>query len=89
MACGSLDVVHFLRLLLRRIRGTVLVIWDMPPIHRSQSIKNFLHNGAAKCLHLEQVPGYAPELNPDEQAYTVLACRRYSVSRRGLPGWLL
>jgi transposase len=28
-------------------------------------IKDFLKRGAAKRLHLEQLPGYAPDLNPD------------------------
>jgi transposase len=59
------DVVRFLRLWLRKIDGKLLVIWDGAPIHRGKEIKAFLARGAAK-LHLEQLPGYAPELNPDE-----------------------
>jgi transposase len=42
------------------------VIWDGSPIHRGQPVKAFLRKGAAKRRHLEQLPGYAPELNPDE-----------------------
>jgi transposase len=60
------DVVAFLRLLLRKIPGKLLVIWDGAPIHRAKVIKEFLANGAAKRLHLERLPGYAPELNPQE-----------------------
>jgi transposase len=48
------------------VHGAVLVIWDGAPIHRGQPVKDFLRTGAAKRLHLEQLPGYAPELNPDE-----------------------
>jgi transposase len=59
-------VVGFLRVLLRKIRGKVLVIWDGSPIHKGQPIKDFLKAGAAKRLHLERLPGYAPDLNPDE-----------------------
>lgn len=59
-------VVRFLRVLLRKVRGKVIVIWDGSPIHRGQEIKDFLRRGAAKRLHLEQLPGYAPDLNPDE-----------------------
>lgn len=33
------DVVRFLRLLLRKIKGKLLVIWDGSPIHRAQEIK--------------------------------------------------
>ena len=59
-------VVEFLRHLLRQIPGPLLVIWDGAPIHRAQPIKDFLTQGAAARLQLEQLPGYAPELNPDE-----------------------
>jgi transposase len=60
------DVVQFLRHLLRHLPGKVLVIWDGAPIHRARPIKEFLSQGAAKRLRLEQLPGYAPDLNPDE-----------------------
>jgi transposase len=66
------DVVRFLRLLLRKIRGKLLVIWDGAPIHRGQPVKDFLRAGAAQRLHLEQLPGYAPELNPDEGIWNYL-----------------
>jgi transposase len=59
-------VVAFLRVLLRKISGKVLLIWDGSPIHRAQPIKDFLKRGAARRLWLEQLPGYAPDLNPDE-----------------------
>jgi transposase len=60
------DVVGFLRHLLRHIEGKLLIIWDGAPIHRSKAVKAFLAEGGAKRIHLEQLPGYAPELNPDE-----------------------
>ena len=50
----------------RKVRGKLLVIWDGAPMHRGQPIKEFLHRGGARRVHLEQLPGYAPELNPDE-----------------------
>jgi transposase len=71
-AYHSPDVVRFLRGLLRKIRGKLLVIWDGAPIHRGQPIKDFLARGAAKRLHLEQLPGYAPELNPAEGIWNYL-----------------
>jgi len=71
-AYRSPDVVRFLRLLLRKIHGKLLVIWDGSPIHRGQPIKDFLRKGAAKRLHLEQLPGYAPELTPDEGIWNYL-----------------
>jgi transposase len=65
-------VVGFLRVLLRKIRGQLLLIWDGSPIHQGQPIKDFLKRGAAKRLHLERLPGYAPDLNPDEGIWNYL-----------------
>jgi transposase len=69
------DVVAFLRLLLRKIPGKLLVIWDGAPIHRAKIIKEFLAAGAAKRLHLERLPGYAPDLNPQEGVWNLLKRR--------------
>jgi transposase len=65
-------IVAFLRQLLRQVRGKLLVIWDGAPIHRCQPVKDFLAAGAAKRLHLEHLPGYAPELNADEGVWNQL-----------------
>jgi transposase len=74
-AYHSTDVVRFLRLLLRKIAGKLLIIWDGAPIHGGQPIKDFLARGAAKRLHLERLPGYAPDLNPVEGIWNYLKCR--------------
>lgn len=66
------DVVRFLRHLLRHISGKLLVLWDRGPIHRSRIVKEFLVAGAAARIHLEQLPAYAPELNPDEGIWNYL-----------------
>jgi transposase len=68
------DVVRFLKHLMRQIEGKLLVIWDGSPIHRGQAVKGFLSSGAAARLHLEQLPGYAPDLNPDEGIWKHLKC---------------
>ena len=60
------DIVRFLQHLLRRIEGKLLLVWDGLPAHRSQVVKAFLGTEAGKRLHLERLPGYAPELNPEE-----------------------
>jgi len=65
-------VVGFLRVLLRKVSGKLVVIWDGSPIHRGHEIKAFLKRTAAKRLHLEQLPGYAPDLNPDEGIWNYL-----------------
>jgi transposase len=65
-------VVGFLRTLLRKVRGKILVIWDGSPIHRTQAVRAFLRRGAAKRLYLVQLPGYAPDLNPEEGIWNQL-----------------
>jgi transposase len=66
------DVVRFLKHLLRHIPGKLLIIWDGATIHRSHVMKTFLANGAAERILLERLPGYAPELNPDEGIWNYL-----------------
>src|SRR3712207_2045972 len=68
------DAVRFLKHLMRQIPGKLLVVWDGPPIHRGGAVKDFLASGAASRLQLEQLPGYAPDLNPDEGAWKHLKC---------------
>jgi hypothetical protein len=59
------EVVSFLRHVLREVSGK-------PAIHRRTSSSpgkaadGFLREGASQRLHLEQLPGYALDLNPDE-----------------------
>lgn len=65
-------IVAFLRQLLRQVRGKLLLVWDGAPIHRCQAVKDFLAAGAGNRLHLERLPAYAPELNPDEGVWNLL-----------------
>lgn len=74
-AYHGVDVVRFLKHVLHHIGGKLLIIWDGASIHRSQPIKDFLAAGAAKRIHLERLPGYAPDLNPDEGIWSYLKYR--------------
>ena len=65
-AIDAADVVMVLEPLRREVPGRMVLIWDGSPIHRSHTIKEFLAKGAAQRIHLERLPAYAPELNPDE-----------------------
>jgi putative transposase len=56
-AYNTTAVVGFLRVLLRHIRGKLLIIWDGAPIHKGRAIQDFLTRGAAKRLHVERLPG--------------------------------
>ena len=68
------DVVRFLKHLMRQIEGKLLIIWDGSPIHRGGAVKDFLASGPSRRLKLEQLPCYAPELNPDEGIWKHLKC---------------
>lgn len=74
-AYKATDVVPFLRMLLRKIPGRLLVIWDGSPIHRADTIKQFLSTTMGQRIHLERLPGYAPELNPQEEVWNLLKRR--------------
>ncbi|MGA2446483.1 MAG: transposase [Opitutaceae bacterium] len=61
-------VVESLRLLLRHLRGEVVLLWDRAKIHRNEAVRQYLHR--CRRLHLHHFPAYAPELNPDEHVWT-------------------
>jgi transposase len=63
---GFLDALH------QQIGGNLVIVWDGAPIHRSTKVKDYLAKGAARWLYLERLPGYAPELNPDEGVWHYL-----------------
>ena len=76
-SCEGADLIRFLEQLLEEIPGKLLVIRDGAPIHRSRAVrsravKEWLGQGAARSIRLEQLPGYAPELNPDEGVWRYL-----------------
>ena len=60
------ESVAFLQHARRQLSSRLLVIWDRSPIHRSELVRQFLAQGAAQTIHLELLPPYAPDLNPDE-----------------------
>jgi hypothetical protein len=59
------EVVAFLEQLRRQLRGPFTVVWDRSKIHsRSKAVKAWLAKHAEVVV--EDFPGYAPTLNPDE-----------------------
>lgn len=61
-------VCEFLRYLLKHLRGNVIVIWDNATCHKGREIRKLC--AKFKRLHLEALPPYAPELNPDEGVWS-------------------
>jgi transposase len=60
----------FLRALLGRLRGSVIVVWDGGPMHHGEAIRAVLRDFPR--LSLEKLPPYTPELNPVEYLWNHL-----------------
>jgi transposase len=57
--------IDFCRRLLHDTPGPVFLVLDGHPVHRSKAVKAFAASTSGR-LRLCFLPGYAPELNPDE-----------------------
>lgn len=55
-------VAGFLRGLRRSLVGSITIVWDEYCIHRSQPVRQFI--ASAEQMEVEELPPYAPELNP-------------------------
>jgi putative transposase len=64
----GVEVIAFLRHLLRHVRAPMVLLWDGGTIHRRTIVKEFLRHN--RRLHVHRFPAYAPELNPDEFVWT-------------------
>jgi transposase len=63
------EVVAFLGALRRQLRGPFTVVWDRSKIHsRSKAVKAWLLKHSEVVV--EDFPGYAPTLNPDEWVWS-------------------
>jgi transposase len=77
------QVCEFLRHLLRHLRGPVIVLWDNGRIHKGPPIQALCHR--VPRVHLEFLPPYAPELNPDEGVWTLTKATLANGRPDGLP----
>ena len=59
------QIIEFLNALGRQIRKPLLVIWDGLAAHRSALVREYLQ-ALKGAIQIEQLPAYAPELNPTE-----------------------
>ncbi|WP_307852699.1 IS630 family transposase [Paraburkholderia aspalathi] len=57
--------IEFMKRLLKQATRKIYLIVDGHPVHRSAAVKKFVAENA-KRLRLIRLPGYCPELNPDE-----------------------
>ncbi len=62
------DTVAFLKQLKRHLPGPMTVLWDRSNIHdRSKVVRAYLAKHPE--IVTEKLPGYAPEINPDEMVW--------------------
>src|SRR5215211_3874817 len=59
------DLLRFLARLVREADGKVFLILDRLPVHRSAKVRAWLAGREAE-IEVFYLPGYSPELNPDE-----------------------
>jgi transposase len=72
-AITGAHVVRFLKHLWRRLPGgRFWIFWDSAPIHRGEAVREFLATVPPDRFRLTLLPGYAPELNPDEGVWNKL-----------------
>ena len=62
-AIGELEVIDFLKALVRHIDRPLLIVWDRLPAHRSRLVREFIELSEGH-IATEFLPSYAPELNP-------------------------
>jgi transposase len=63
--------IEMLKVLMRRRRKPLMLILDSLPAHKGNAVKNYVESTSGK-LELHFLPGYAPELNPDELVWSYM-----------------
>jgi len=57
--------LRFLGSLVRQSEKKVYLIVDGHPVHRSKAVRDWVDQNRER-ISLYQIPGYSPDLNPDE-----------------------
>ena len=63
--------IEMLKVLMHRRRKPLMLILDSLPAHKGKAVKNYIESTNGK-LELHFLPGYAPELNPDELVWNYM-----------------
>lgn len=68
---NSKKYLDFLRQLLRGRTTPLILIVDGAPFHRSKKVRDFVRSHRRQ-IRVYFLPGYSPELNPDEQVWNIV-----------------
>jgi transposase len=74
---------EFLKRLIHNAKNPVFLIVDGHPVHRSGAVKKFVASTEGK-LRIFFLPGYSPELNPDELVWNDL--KNHDIGKRTITG---
>ena len=67
--CTAPVFIDFLKRLIFKQSRSVFLIVDGHPVHKSKKVKEYVESTGGK-LRLYYLPGYSPELNPDETVWS-------------------
>lgn len=67
----SLQIVDFLKALVRQINRPLLIVWDGLKAHRSRMVREYLDSLDGR-IDIAFLPPYAPDLNPVEYLWAWL-----------------
>jgi transposase len=73
--------INFCKRLMHDTKGSLFLIVDGHPVHRSRAVKDFVASTRGR-LRLFQFPAYSPELNPDEWVWKNVKADR--IGRAGI-----
>jgi transposase len=79
----SATFIEFCKRLMHDTDGPVFLVVDGHPTHRSKVVKEFVASTQGR-LRLFYLPGYSPELNPDEWVWKNVKADR--IGRAGIKG---
>ena len=60
----------FLRYLLWHLSNPMVVVWERLGTHKGRLLRDWLSR--CRRVHVEYLPGYAPEVNPNEYGWAYL-----------------
>ena len=82
--CDATVFVEFLKKLMHDAPGPVFLILDNLSVHKAPPVKEYVASQDGR-LKLFFLPGYSPELNPDEWVWKNVNCatRRWQVPNGG------
>jgi len=75
---GKIDsdvYIAFLEQLLRGRTAPLILIADGAPFHRSKKVRDFVRSHR-KLIRVYFLPGYSPEMNPDEQVWNIVKSKK-------------